>query len=206
MLVLWKLKNCWAIQDWKSGLNLAGLETTAAWRNDPWDGQWVYLRFYETKSFGVCRNLPLSPQLSQLLPLQWNLALSEPDHNVTAAFGKYSCFPESVLPFRSPLIKHLYSATLFLPISLYLQSYYLHFLSLPCYSTAVQLRKGWDKARPRASSYSFKASTNKNKDHTNTWSIYINRYIAHSYKCGKYSQSAQRLLFVLSTLFYHNVL
>lgn len=92
------------------------------------------------------------------------------------------------------------------PISLYLQSYYLHFLSLPCYSTALQLRKGWDKARPRASSYSFKASTNKDKYHTNNWSIYINRHIAHSYKCCKYSQSAQHLVFVLSTLFYHNVL
>lgn len=40
-------------------------------------------------------------------------------------------------------------------------TYNHQFLSLPCCSVAVQLRKGWVKARSRASSYSFIASGKK---------------------------------------------
>lgn len=157
-------------------------------------------------SVGICLSKFLSPPSylnycfsSETLPSQSLITLLLVLGNIHASQS---------LPFLSvalsPSISTLPSCSF--PISLYLQSYYLLFLSLPCYSTALQLRKGWDKARPRASSYSFKASMKKNKCHTNTWSIYINRSIAHSYKCCKYSQSAQHLVFVLSTLFYHYVL
>lgn len=46
-------------------------------------------------------------------------------------------------------------------------TYNHQFLSLPCCSVAVQLRKGWVKARSRASSYSFIASGKKIKNQCN---------------------------------------